>query len=105
MDIRTAVETDLPAIGAIYAPFVLETHVTFDIAVPSDEERADWFAHYGTSGRYRLLVAEAGPAVIGWASSSRLFPRPAYETSVTTSVYVERGHEGRGVGTALYRDL
>jgi phosphinothricin acetyltransferase len=43
--------------------------------------------------------------VLGFATSSQLFPRRAYETSVTTSVYCDPDATGRGVGSALYDSL
>ncbi len=57
------------------------------------------------TGPHRLLVATDAGAVLGWASSGRLRPRPAYDRSVETSVYLDPSATGRGVGTLLYGSL
>ncbi len=51
------------------------------------------------------MVAVANGRFIGYASSSRFRPKPAYETSIEVSVYVAGEAVGRGVGTQLYRSL
>lgn len=52
-----------------------------------------------------LLVAESDRKVVGFATSSVFRERAAYAHSVETSVYCDRESLGRGVGSALYRDL
>jgi phosphinothricin acetyltransferase len=103
--VRAAIEADLEQINAIYGHYALETHHTFDLEPTTLEWRSEWFAQYSTAGPHRLLVAAAGTQVLGYASSSSLRPRPAYLTSVETTVYVAQGNIGRGIGRALYREL
>jgi phosphinothricin acetyltransferase len=43
--------------------------------------------------------------VVGFARSGRYRPRPSYDTTVETSVYVDPASLGRGIGGALYRAL
>jgi phosphinothricin acetyltransferase len=40
--------------------------------------------------------------VIGFASSGPYRSRPAYDTTVMLSVYIDPERTGRGIGTALY---
>jgi phosphinothricin acetyltransferase len=103
--IRSAERADLAALTDIYNHYVENSHVTFDIAPFSVEQRAEWFAHYATHGPFRLLVAEDQGEVVGYASSSPFRPKPAYRTSVETSVYLHPDAAGRGLGRALYREL
>ena len=98
-------ETDLESINDIYNEYVKETHFTFDIEPITLEARRDWFSHYGSTGRYRLLVAVSNGSVVGFTSSSRFRPKPAYETSVETSIYLTAGEVGRGAGSKLYTEL
>ena len=105
VDIRPATADDLVAVNDIYNQYVLETHYTFDIEPISMHARREWFAHYASSGRYRLLVALSEGEVIGYASSSRFRPKVGYETSVETSVYLSREAVGRGAGSKLYQEL
>lgn len=103
--VRAAAEADLGAINDIYNAYVVESPATFDIEPITMEQRREWFTHYDTAGRHRLLVADEDGRVLGYATSSEFMERKAYETSVTTSVYCAADATGRGVGTALYRAL
>jgi len=105
MNVRVGTEQDLDTINAIYNEYVKETHFTFDIEPITIEARREWFSHYGTSGRHRLLVAIQTGTVVGFATSSRFRPKPAYETSVETSIYLAADAVGRGAGSKLYEEL
>ncbi len=100
MLIRPAVVGDLPALTAIYNHYVVHSHSTFDVHPSTVAERGEWFRQFDTVGPHRLLVATDGEAV-GYACSTWLRPKPAYLTSVETSVYVRPDHVGRGLGTQL----
>ncbi len=102
---RPADPEDLEAINRIYNQFVLGSHFTFDLEPTSIEWRQEWFGHYDRQGRWRVVVAVSGDAVIGYASSSRFRPKPAYETSIETSIYLDGDSTGRGVGSRLYATL
>ena len=103
--LRPAAEEDLKRINDIYNHSVLETHFTFDVEPMTMESRREWFSHYAPTGRYRLVVAVAGSSVVGFACSSRLRPKPAYETSVETTIYLAPEAVGHGVGGHLYDEL
>lgn len=103
--VRPAVEGDLESINDIYNCYVVETHFTFDVEPMTLEARRGWFAYHGNTGRYRVVVGVSDGAVIGYASSSPWRPKPAYETSVETSVYVAPDAVGKGIGTRLYEEL
>ena len=103
--VRVAIAEDLAAINYIYNHYVNAAHFTFDIEPISFEARRDWFADHGTRGRYRVLAALSEREVVGFASSSRFRPKPAYETSVETSIYLAPEMVARGVGFRLYEKL
>jgi hypothetical protein len=50
-------------------------------------------------------VAVLSEGVVGFACSSRFRPKPAYETSVETTVYLAGDAVGRGAGSRLYTEL
>jgi len=103
--VRPATQDDLGALNDVYSEYVMQSHMTFDVEPTTMEWRHEWFGHHGRRGRYRVMVAVADGRVIGYASSSRFRPKPAYETSIEVSVYVAGEAVGRGVGTQLYRSL
>jgi len=102
--VRDADEDDAPPINDIYNHYVRTSHVTFDVEPMTVERRLRWLAER-SSARYRVLVAEEDGKVVGFASSGPYMPRPAYETSVLFSVYLDPDRTGRGIGTTLYAGL
>ena len=102
-DIRLATEADAAQMLAIYAPFVRESPITFEVAPPTVEEFRTHVAD--TLESLPWLVCDAGGVVLGFAYAARHRPREAYQWSADCSVYVHAGHRGRGVGRALYTSL
>jgi phosphinothricin acetyltransferase len=105
VEVRPATELDLDAINEIYNHYVAGAHYTFDLEPMSSEARHEWFTHYGQTGRHRVLVAVVEGRVVGYATSSRFRDKPAYQTSVETSIYVSPEAVGRGAGSQLYEGL
>jgi phosphinothricin acetyltransferase len=105
VEVRPATAGDLSSVNDIYNQYVAETHYTFDVEPMSTDARREWFTHYGADGRYRVVVAVSEGRVIGYASSSRFRAKPAYETSIETSIYLAPESVGRGAGTRLYEAL
>ncbi len=102
---RPATAGDLAAVNEIYNQYVVEAHYTFDLEPMSIEARREWFTHYAETGRHRVFVAVSEGRVVGYACSGRFRPKPAYETSVETSVYLTPDAIGRGAGSRLYETL
>lgn len=103
--IRPAEERDLDDIVRILNHYIQTSHVTFDTEPFDSGSRRSWFDQFHTDGRHRLLIAEDGPAIVGYAASTALRPKPAYLPSVETSIYLDPDHTGRGIGIRLYRTL
>jgi phosphinothricin acetyltransferase len=103
--IRPAVRADLPRLTEIYNYYVVNTPVTFDVEPYTVERREAWFAQFGATGRYRLLVAESDGSVVGYAGTTRFRPKAAYETTVETTVYCAPEAVGKGFGRRLYAAL
>jgi phosphinothricin acetyltransferase len=103
--VRAGAEHDLEDLNAIYNQYVKDTHFTFDLEPMTIETRREWFSHYGTAGRHRLLVAVSNETVVGFACSSRFRPKAGYETSVETTIYLAVDAVGRGAGSKLYAEL
>ncbi|MEU2059772.1 N-acetyltransferase family protein [Streptomyces sp. NPDC013455] len=107
VQVRPGAEGDLGALTAIYNHYVRETAITFDTAIFTPEERRPWLLSHPEDGPHRLMVATDARSqeILGYATSSPYRPKPAYATSVETSVYVAPDAGRRGVGTLLYGAL
>ena len=105
LKIRAARQQDLPALTEIYNHYVRTTHITFDVEPRSPQDRREWFERHPERGPHRLIVAADADAVVGYATSEPFRERPAYRTSVETSVYLHPDATGRGIGTLLYGRL
>lgn len=105
LQIRVAEAGDLNALVEIYNHYVTETHVTFDVEPFAVGARTQWFTQFADDGPYRLLVAATDGTVQGYACSTQFKPRPAYDTSVETTVYLHPEQTGQGLGLKLYGQL
>jgi phosphinothricin acetyltransferase len=105
MELRAARLSDLPQLVEIYNHYTLHTPITFDMHAQTVDERRAWFDKYAEAGRHRLLVAVDGGNVVGYASSSQFRAKPAYDSTVETTVYCAPDQQRRGVGSALYSAL
>lgn len=103
--VRDATAADLPAVAAIYTHYVLRTTTTFNTQVLTPREWTERFENNVVAGPYHLLVATVDGRVTGYVETGPFRPKPAYDRSVELSVYVAPDGVGRGVGSALYREL
>jgi phosphinothricin acetyltransferase len=103
--IRPAERHDLPRLTEIYNHYVLHTPVTFDLDPYTVEQREPWFAQFASTGRYRLLVAEGGGEVVGYAGTTKFRPKAAYGTTAETTIYCAPEAVGKGIGGRLYAAL
>jgi phosphinothricin acetyltransferase len=68
------------------------------------ESMLAWFAEK-VAGRFPIIGAEEGDALLGFATYGTFRARAAYKYTVEHSVYVHKDHRGRGIGTALMHEL
>lgn len=101
--VRTAAAGDARAIAAIYNHYVENTIITFEETPLSEAEVAKRIADVG--GSFPWLVLEREGRIAGYCYASRFHARSAYGRTVETTVYVERGAGGAGIGSALYGEL
>jgi phosphinothricin acetyltransferase len=105
LTIRPAASGDLPRLTEIYNHYVIHTPITFDLEPYTVERRAAWFEQFAAAGRYRLLVAEENGQIAGYAGTTRFRVKPAYDTTVETTIYCSPEASGKGVGRKLYAAL
>lgn len=103
MTIRACTTADAAAICEIYNHYVRHTVVTFEEVPVAVGEMAQRILD--VTARFPWLVAEENGMLVGYAYAMPWKLRSAYRFSVESTVYVARDCIGRGLGTALYRDL
>ena len=103
MTIRVATPEDAEDILAVYAPYILNTAITFEYEVPTAEEFRERIVH--TLAKYPYLVAIEDGRLVGYAYAGVLKARKAYEHAVEVSIYVKGDERGHGIGRMLYAKL
>jgi phosphinothricin acetyltransferase len=108
--IRAATVDDAPTIQAIYAPYVANTVISFELSPPSVDEMAARILKTVSKYPWLVYVTEADTVaepdtVAGYAYASSHRERAAYQWSVDVSVYVSPQHQRRRIGRGLYTAL
>ena len=101
--IRIALETDVPAMLAIYAPFVEHTTVSFEYDVPTEAEFLRRFREI--TAQFPWLVWEEDGQVLGYAYAARPFERAGFSWCAEPSIYLSEAARGRNIGKKLYAVL
>ncbi|WBO23560.1 GNAT family N-acetyltransferase [Sphingomonas abietis] len=94
---------DAEAIAAIYAPYVTDTAITFELDPPDAAEMRARIERITLT--HPWLVAERDGVVAGYAYGAPYRTRSAYRWVAETGIYVSREARGGGIGTPLYRAL
>jgi L-amino acid N-acyltransferase YncA len=102
--VRPALAADAESIARIYNHYILTTVITFE------EEPVlaqDMLVRIAETRDLSLpwLVAEVAGTIVGYAYARKWRPRSAYRYSAETTIYLEHGYEGRGIGKKLYSEL
>jgi phosphinothricin acetyltransferase len=101
--IRPVAISDAQTLLNIYNYYVLNTVVTFDLEALSLDTFTDKIKSIITD--YPFLVYEENNEILGYAYGSRFRPKPAYNNTVESTVYVKNGAHGKQIGTKLYNEL
>jgi L-amino acid N-acyltransferase YncA len=101
--VRRARPEDALDCQAIYAPFVRDTVVSFELDPPSVPEVRDRIER--TLETHDWVVLEDGAGVHGFAYGGPYRSRAAYRWACEVSVYVEQGRHRTGSGRRLYDAL
>jgi L-amino acid N-acyltransferase YncA len=102
-NVREALERDAGACAAIYAPYVIDTPISFETDPPQPAEMAERIA--AAARTHAWLVLEQEGRVVGYAYGGPFNSRAAYRWSCEVSVYLEWGRRRTGGGRALYTAL
>ena len=102
--IRPAVEADLSDIAAIYNHEIANSTATFDLEPPTYTYWEQRLAGKH-EGDHLLVAVDTDQDVVGYAYSWSFRPRPAYDLTRETSIYLDPSVRGRGIGRRLYPAL
>ena len=103
MAVRIANREDVPAMLAIYGPYVEQTAISFEYEVPT---LAAFSARFDRITRqFPWLVWEEDGRILGYAYADAPFERAAFQWCAEPSVYLLPQARGRGIGRALYEAL
>lgn len=103
MSIRFAELGDLPAMLAIYTPYVENTTYSFEYTPPTLEVFTARFKAYTV--QFPWLVWEENGQVLGYAYAAAPFERAAYQWCAEPSIYLAPQAQGKGIGRLLYTTL
>lgn len=101
--IRTASAADGAAVADIYNWYVAHTVTTFEVDPVPAAEMARRIE--SVLVKHEWLVLDDGGELLGYAYARRFHERAAYGQATESTIYLRHGLEGRGLGTALYREL
>ncbi|WPB55674.1 GNAT family N-acetyltransferase [Xylophilus sp. GOD-11R] len=99
--IRSARDTDLAAITAIYGHYVLNSTASFETEAPTVADMTARRAEVLSRGLPYLVLEDAAGGVAGYAYCNWFKPRPAYRFSAENSIYLAPTAVGGGRGRAL----
>ncbi|GAL66648.1 GNAT family N-acetyltransferase [Jejuia pallidilutea] len=101
--IRQLHTNDTQALLDIYNYYVLNSVVTFDIEPLYLNTFSEKINHINS--HYPFLVYEDEGHILGFAYASMFRPKPAYNFTVESTVYVKHNAHGKQIGTKLYKAL
>lgn len=101
--IRSVSPEDAEALLKIYAPYVVNTAVTFEYDVPAVEEFRSRIINISKERPY--IAAVRGENIVGYAYAGEFHSRAAYRRSAELSVYVAAEERRNGIGRLLYTSL
>jgi len=101
--IRLITADDAEGALAVYAPYVLNTAITFEYEVPTLEEYSKRIESY--TAEFPWLVCEQGNSIVGYAYAGKHRARSAYQWSPESTIYLSEHVHGKGIARALYEAL
>src|SRR5260370_15559433 len=104
MQLRDAVEDDVPGILSIYNEVITNSTAIYAEKAVTLDERLAWFKLRRQQG-YPVLIASDDSGIIGFISFGDFRAWPCYLHTVEHSVHVRADRRGRSVGRALMEAL
>lgn len=104
MRIERVTTNDAAELLKIYAPYVVNTAISFEYDVPTVEEFTNRIQTISAKYPYIKAVDEQNE-IVGYAYAGSFKSRRAYDWAVETTIYVKGDKRRNGVGRMLYEAL
>ena len=101
--IRDCTPGDFERMNQIYNSTIVDSHVSFDVEPWDIERRQAWWD--ARDPRLVCLVAELDGEVVGASHASWYRPKPAYRSSMETTIVLGVSARGKGLGSQLLAAL
>lgn len=101
--IRPFKVSDIPELLEMYNHFVLHSTATFDIEPLTLEAFTEKVMRINQD--FPFLVFEENNEILGYSYGSKFRPKPAYNTTVESTVYVKHNTQRKKIGSLLYEEL
>ncbi len=101
--IKNVKVSDAEELLKIYAPYVLNTSVSFETKVPTKREFKRRIRE--TKKSFPYLKAEKDGKIVGYAYANPFKKRDAYRFCAEVSIYVIKEYTRQGIGKMLYEEL
>lgn len=96
---------DAQAICNIYNYYIDDTIITFEEESIDAKEVEKRIRQTKAKLPWFVCCDEEDENILGYAYASSWRSRSAYQYSVESSVYIDKDHIGKGIGTKLYQEL
>lgn len=103
LNIRTPLASDMQAMLNLYAPYILDTVISFEIEVPTLKQFCQRVQD--VMSQYPWYVFEIEGKIAGFAYASQHKYRAAYQWCAESSIYLDPSFHGQGIGKKLYIKL
>lgn len=103
INVRSVALEDAKHLVEIYRPYVEETAITFDYAVPSIYEFEEKITKIIQN--YPFFIAEKDDKILGYAYAGEFYPKDAYKWTAEITIYLDKDARGKGIGETLYANL
>jgi L-amino acid N-acyltransferase len=104
VEIRDAIEGDLPGLLAIYNDVIATSTAVYAYVPVTLEDRTQWW-RARVAQSYPVLVAVDDSGVLGFSTFGDFRTWPGYRFTVEHSVHVRADRRGQGVGKELVQAL
>lgn len=98
---RDANISDLTRIVEIYNSTISSRMVTADTENVSVKSRLKWFNEHNPLKRPLWVIEDHTNQIIGWVSFQSFYGRPAYDTTVEISIYLDTTQRKKGLGKQI----